>query len=67
MNYPTLWYRIHTLGERAKKIGIFKYDIVILPHHFRYTYRTCLYRDGIGTKAIQVKNRLASIENLVKY
>jgi len=67
MTYPTLWYRIHTLGERVKKIGIIKRDIVISPHLFRRTYATCLYRAGMGIKAIQVKTRHANIGTLVKY
>ena len=67
MNYPTLWYRIHTLGERVKKIGIIKRDITFSPHLFRRTYATCLYRAGMGIKAIQVKTRHASIETHVKH
>jgi len=67
MAYPTLWYRIHTLGLRAKKEGVIKRDVVISPHLFRRTYATCLYRAGMGIKAIQTKTRHASIGTLVKH
>jgi integrase len=67
MAYPTLWYRIHTLGLRAKREGVIKRDIVISPHLFRRTYATCLYRAGMGIKAIQAKTRHASIGTLVKH
>ena len=67
MAYPTPWYRIHTLGLRAKREGVIKRDIVISEHLFRRTYATCLYRAGMGIKAIQAKTRHASIGTLVKH
>ena len=36
-------------------------------HLFRRTYATCLYRAGMGIKAIQAKTRHASIGTLVKH
>jgi integrase len=67
MAYPTLWYRIHTLGLRAKRERVITSDIVISPHLFRRTYATCLYRAGMGIKAIQAKTRHANIGTLVKH
>jgi integrase len=67
MTYPTLWYRIHTLGLMAKKEDVIKRDIVISSHLFQRTYATCLYRAGMGIRAIQAKNRHANIGTLVKH
>jgi len=67
MTYPTLWYRIHTLGLRVKRERVITRDIVISPHLFRRTYATCLYRAGMGIKAIQAKTRHANISTLVKH
>jgi integrase len=52
MPYPTLWYRIHKIGKEAKETGVIKRELIFSPHLFRRTYATCLYKNGMGIKAI---------------
>jgi integrase len=63
----TIWKRIRTIGEAARKEGIIKRDLGFSPHLFRRSYATGLYKSGMGIKAIQVKTRHASVDTLMKH
>lgn len=67
MTYPTLWYRIHTLGLRVKREGIIQAGHRDLTSPVRCTYATCLYRADMGIKAIQAKTHHVNIGTLVKH
>jgi len=66
-SHQTLWARTKKIGEVVRKEGIIKRDVIFSPHLFRRTYATCLYRAGMGIKAIQAKTRHANIGTLVKH
>lgn len=65
--YHTLWRRIKNVGKEAKRLGIVKRDIQFSPHLFRRSYATCLYKSGMGIKAIQEKTRHSNITTLTKH
>jgi integrase len=66
-SHQTLWARIKKIGKEVRKERIITRDVIFSPHLFRRTYATCLYRAGMGIKAIQAKTRHANIETLVKH
>ena len=67
MPYHTLWRRIREIGQAAQEEEVIKRDLAFSPHLFRRSYATCLYKSGMGIKAIQEKTRHANIEVLVKH
>jgi integrase len=66
-SHQTLWERIKKNGKTAREEGLIKREVLFSPHLFRRTYATCLYRAGMGIKAIQAKTRHASVDTLVKH
>jgi len=67
MPYHTLWRRIKEIGQTARAAGVITRELEFSPHLFRRSYATCLYKSGMGIKAIQEKTRHANIEVLVKH
>jgi integrase/recombinase XerD len=67
MPYHTLWRRITVIGRAARELGILKRDIEFSPHLFRRSYATCLYKAGMGIRAIQEKTRHSNITTLTKH
>lgn len=65
--YHTLWRRVREIGERALAAGILTRELQFTPHLFRRSYASCLYRSGMGLKAIQEKTRHASLEVLTRH
>ncbi len=65
--YHTLWRRIRELGQAARTAEIIARELDFSPHLFRRSYATCLYKSGMGIKAIMEKTRHANIEVLVKH
>jgi len=66
-SYHTLWRRVKEIGQAARETGIITRELEFSPHLFRRSYATCLYKSGMGIKAIQEKTRHASVEVLVKH
>jgi len=67
MKYHALWRRVRQIGERARAAGILKRELQFSPHLMRRTYATCLYRSGMGLRAIQLKTRHANMEVLLRH
>jgi integrase/recombinase XerD len=67
MEYHVLWFRVHTIGARARGTGILTRELQFSPHLFRRSYATALYKSGMGLKAIQEKTRHASMEVLTRH
>lgn len=65
--YHSLWRRVREVGRAAQEAGIITRELDFSPHLFRRSYATCLYKSGMGIKAIQEKTRHANIEVLVKH
>jgi integrase/recombinase XerD len=67
LRYHALWRRVRGIGERARAAGILKRELQFSPHLFRRSYASCLYKSGMGLKAIQEKTRHASLEVLTRF
>ena len=67
MPYHSLWRRVREVGRAVQEKGIITRELAFSPHLFRRSYATCLYKSGMGIKAIQEKTRHANIEVLVKH
>jgi integrase len=67
MKYHALWRRVRQIGERARAEGVVKRELQWSPHLFRRSYASCLYKSGMGLKAIQEKTRHASLEVLTRH
>ena len=59
--------RIQRIGQAAREEGIITRPLTFSTHLFRRTYATCLYKSGMGIRAIQQKTRHESVEVLMRH
>lgn len=58
---------VEKLPEDSREKEIIKRDFQISPYLFRLSYTTCLYRSGMGLKALQEKTRHVSLDALTRH
>jgi integrase len=65
--YPSLRYRIVTMGKDLRKEGVLKREIEFTPHLLRRSIITNLSKAGMRVKALQNFSRHNSVQTLLKH